>query len=245
VLGRRLATLVLTLTAGCATQQSVELAQVEVPEVAVEIAEEGPWRELPPDRETASVADAGSAASPAPCSSRAEPRPGSLTNPNPNRNPSLRSRRRPRPTPPAPVAKIPVPVRREAARMAPRGAPDHRPPEQIARERHLEHPTRIRAAKITFYCPRAYLSQVQLTGVEVKDPRPGRRIATGDARLTCRELTLEAAEIVLRVRKPGEEDVQVSARGSVAFVTDQRGRILRHEGLRILMLKNDVITPLR
>ena len=39
--------------------------------------------------------------------------------------------------------------------------------------------------------------------------------------------------------------MQVTARGDVSFVTDQRGQVLRHEHVRILVITNDGVTPLR
>ena len=67
----------------------------------------------------------------------------------------------------------------------------------------------------------------------------------GAARLTCRELTLEGARVVLRVRAPGEEDVQVTARGNASLVSDVRGRVVREEEARSLVLTNDRVLPIR
>ena len=61
----------------------------------------------------------------------------------------------------------------------------------------------------------------------------------------CRELLLEGEKVVLRVKDPTDLDVQITARGNVSFVTDQRGQVLRQDGVRILLITNDGVTPLR
>lgn len=140
---------------------------------------------------------------------------------------------------------MPVPERR--ATPAPRalGTPPSKRPEDLARERFLDHPTRVTGATITFYVPRQFASEVSMQGEEVTDPRPGRRIAKGSAHLVCRELRLDADRIILRIQEEPEAAVQVTARGDVSFVTDQRGQVLRHEHVRILVITNDGVTPLR
>jgi lipopolysaccharide export system protein LptA len=70
-------------------------------------------------------------------------------------------------------------------------------------------------------------------------------VAYGDARLLCRELTLEAEQITVVRRKAGETDVQLTAKGNVAYVTQQRGQVLQSQGLRLLLLSNEQISPLR
>jgi hypothetical protein len=120
-----------------------------------------------------------------------------------------------------------------------------KPVEVVARERHLANPTTVRAAQVTFHCPARYAAEVRLTGERVEEPAPGRRVATGRARLTCRELTLEGEKITLRVRDDGTEDVQVTARGDVRFVTAQKDQVFREEGLKSLILTNDNVVPLR
>ena len=129
------------------------------------------------------------------------------------------------------------------AEPAPLGAGPALPPEELARRRHLDNPTRVRAGRITFYCPRRFAADVRLTGDDVRTTRPGRRMATGNARLTCRELSLEGDRIVLLVRD--DPDVQLTARGDVSYVTERRGRVNREEGVRSLVITNDEVTPLR
>jgi hypothetical protein len=205
----------------------VEPGRVDVPAVSVFIEEEGPWREVPTDEAGAEAIAAVRAAAVA----------GVL-------RPPPRAAPEPAPAPSRP--EIPVPARRTRVREpAPRGVPAGRSLEQIARERHLDNPTLIRGAKLTFYCPPAYLAEVRLTGTEVDDPSPLRRVALGRARLVCRELTLEGDRIVLKKGKPGDLDVRITARGGVDFVTEQRGQVLRHENLRILVIKNDSLKPMR
>jgi len=160
----------------------------------------------------------------------------------PRTEPRLAPVPEPVPEPSAPA--LAVPVRRVTPEPAGLGTPPAKSLADLARERFLDHPTKVRAEQITFFCPTRYLREVALRAQDVQDPRPGRRVATGAARLTCRELTLEAEKIVLRVPDEPDADVQVTARGGVDFVTDQRGQVLRHEGLRILVLSNDRVTPL-
>ena len=140
---------------------------------------------------------------------------------------------------------LPVPTRRATPGPRERGTPPAKTPEDLARERFLDHPTRIQAGTITFYCPRRFAAEVRMQGQEVTDPKPGRRIAVGDARLVCRELTLGAERVVLRIQDEPDAAVQVTARGDVSFVTDQRGQVLRHDHVRILVITNDGVTPLR
>jgi len=146
----------------------------------------------------------------------------------------------------APAApSLPVPTRRTTAAPREHGAPPTKRPEDSARERFLDHPTRIQAGTITFYCPRAFAAEVRMRGEELTDPKPGRRIAQGGAELTCRELTLRGNRIVLRIQEEVDAAVQVTARGDVSFVTDQRGQVLRHDHVRILVITNDGVTPLK
>jgi hypothetical protein len=158
----------------------------------------------------------------------------------------------PRPAP-RPVVRAPVPTgpvlavpRRRAARAArPEGQRQQRTPEQLAREHYLDYPTRLRARKVTFYCPAAYASEVRLTGEALDDLGAGSRRAQGGARLLLRELTLEAARITLKVRQDGVPDLQLVARGDVQIVSDVRGNVIRERGLRSLMITNDRMVPLR
>jgi hypothetical protein len=130
-------------------------------------------------------------------------------------------------------------------RRAPPPAGEPPSPEVRHRERYLANPTRLVAAGITFYCPRAYADEVRLVGDAVRRDAPGRRVAVGHARLVCRELTLEGERISLRIRDEGEEDVSLTARGNVRFVSVQGGRVFREEGVRLLLVSNDQVTPLR
>lgn len=183
------------------------------------VDEQGPWREIPVSDDAPPVAAVQA------------PRPRVVERPVRDAPPS------------APV--LPVPARR--ATPAPRalGTPPAKRPEDLARERFLDHPTRIQGGSITFYCPRRFAAEIRLQGEEVTDPRPGRRIANGSARLVCRELRLDADRIVLRIREEADAAVQVTARGDVSFVTNQRGQVMRHEHVRILVITNDGVTPLR
>lgn len=206
---------VLLLLGGCAGSRPVPSAEPE-PAVRFVVDEGGPWQEIDANDEV--------------LSSTVVQRPPQVVAPAPI-------------VPAAPS--LPVPQRRATAAPKERGTPPTKRPEDLARERFLDHPTRIQGGTITFYCPRRFASEVQLHGDELTDPRPGRRIATGGAELTCRELRLDADRIVLRVQEEADADVQVTARGDVSFVTDQRGQVLRHDNVRILVITNDGVTPLR
>ena len=165
----------------------------------------------------------------------------------------------PRPPPPTPPPAPARPAPREPAlALLPRRGsplpPTHtrdgqvvRPaksPEDRRRDRYLDHPTRIRAERIAFYCPAALAGEVQLRGESVETKQPTRRVAMGRASLLCRELTLEAEKITLNVR--GEDpDVQITARGNVHFVTKQKAQVLREEGVRSLLVTNEQVVPLR
>ena len=114
----------------------------------------------------------------------------------------------------------------------------------MKRERYLDHPTRLRAERIAFYCPASLAHEIQLTGEAVVQKKPTRRVATGRARLVCRELTLEARKITVNVR--GEDpDLQITGRGNVHFVTQQKAQMLREEGIRSLLITNEQVIPLR
>lgn len=205
----------LLLLGGCAGSRPPTTTEAE-PAVRVVVDEGGPWQEIDAKDEVLSAAAA--------------------------QRPSPRIVQ-PKAVPAAPS--LPVPRRRATVAPKDRGTPPSKRPEDLARERFLDHPTRIKAGTITFYCPRRFASEVQLRGEELTDPRPGRRIASGGAALTCRELRLDADRIVLRMQEEADADVQVTARGDVSFVTDQRGQILRHDHVRILVITNDGVTPLR
>ena len=77
----------------------------------------------------------------------------------------------------------------------------------------------------------------------MEETHPGRRVAVGGARLLLRELTLEADRITLRVVEG--EDLHLTARGCVSFVSTQRDRVTREEGVEALVIRNDEVTPLR
>lgn len=160
-----------------------------------------------------------------------EPAPGPVPEPR-----QEVARRRVVPVAPA----LPVPTRRTREEPAAR-----QPLASRARQRFLDNPTLIRAGGITFYCPREQLPDVRLTGDRVTDPRPGRRIARGRARLTCRELTLESDRITLVVRDDGISDVQITATRGADFVSTQGGSVIREEGVRSLVITNDRMVPLR
>ena len=150
---------------------------------------------------------------------------------------------------PQPAAAARPPPRREVVALPKvrerRKKPKPKTASQSAAEHFLRHPTRVKAQKITFYCPTAYRGQVRLRGQEITDPRPGRRVARGRASLTCRELTLEADSITLKVRRDGRGDLQITARGDVLFTSTVGKHITHEKGLRSLLISNDQITPLR
>jgi hypothetical protein len=145
---------------------------------------------------------------------------------------------------PAPVEPTLPVLARRTAEPSP-GAKPTKPLALLARERYLDHPTRVRAAQITFRCPASYLPEIRTTASASRPESPTRRVLEGGARLTCRELTLEADVLVLHLREDGLTDVQVSARGDVSFVSDQAGRLFREQGIRSLLLTNDRMVPLR
>lgn len=212
------ALLALALLAGCAGVRPGPTEPAE-PAVRFLVDEGGPWREIPADDESAPLAG-----TPQPAPRRVEP---------------VREVR----VPVAPA--LPVPTRRATPEPPPLGAPPVKRPADLARERFLDHPTRLTGGTITFYCPRRFASEVRMQGEEITDPRPGRRVAQGAARLVCRELRLDADRIVLRVQEEAGAPVQLTARGDVSFVTDQRGQVQRHDHVRILVITNDAVTPLR
>ena len=163
--------------------------------------------------------------------------------------------RRARPRPAAPVRAAPAPVklrrplpapRRRAARPARvEGRKTGKTAAQLAREHFLDFPTRIEATRITLYCPAQYAAEVRMRGETVDRSQPARQRAVGGARLVLRELTLEADRITLRVRDPAEQDLQITARGGVRFVSKVRDNVHREDGLRSLLITNDRTVPLR
>lgn len=148
--------------------------------------------------------------------------------------------------PPArPAPTLPVPRRRVTAPKPKRGTPIDKSPKELVRAHYLDNPTTVRAAKITFYCPEAYLAEVQLTAEDLVDTSADRRVATGTARLLCRELTLIAERITLRIRRDADAELQVTARGQVELVSRVRNKATRETGLKTLILRQDQMLPLR
>lgn len=134
-----------------------------------------------------------------------------------------------------------------ARRGPPLPAPGPRTPEQVAEEtrRHfLRHPTLVVAERVTLHCPPGLFGTAALTGVQVRDLAPGRREARGRARLVLGELTIEADRISLRRHEDGQADVQVLARGGAAIVSAVGDHVLRHEGLKSLLVTNDRVVPI-
>jgi hypothetical protein len=117
--------------------------------------------------------------------------------------------------------------------------------EAIAREKFLDHPTEVRGESLSLVLPARLAQEVRLTGASLEEPTPGRRVASGGARLTCRELTLVGERITVRTREAGSEDVQITARGGTALVSRQGDQVLREEGAKTLIITNDRVTPLR
>ena len=114
-------------------------------------------------------------------------------------------------------------------------APAHRPIpageslEDRARTKFLSSTTEISADRATLYVPRAYAGEVSRQGTTVA---------------TLRRLTVRASLLTVVVRDENP-DLQLSARGSVSFRSDQPASVIEETGLRSLLLKNDGYTPLR
>lgn len=216
------AVLAVLVAAGCAGARSAAPRSDE-PDVVLVVDATGPWKVLP-----LPAADGN-----APNEVAAQPAEREVIEVPP---PGLHAPARPR---------LAVPKRRATPQPAALGTRPAKSLRDLARERYLDHPTRVKARRITFYCPQVFAQEVRLTADDSQQTNPTRRVASGRARLVCRELTLEADQIVLRIRTEANADVQVSARGSVDFITDQRGQILRENGVRTLILTNEKIVPLR
>lgn len=235
----------LVLAGGCRAQTvrgtpTVQTAGVKVaaPDSAPWTPEEryeeigGPWRVAHGrfEHPTALTAAAGTAVDPFAASA-----------PEPARPPAPRPRA-------APVRRKPalaVPQRRARKEARPVGKKATRSLEQLAREHFLDYPTRVKARKITIHLPAYLAHEARLTGQTVSPARGGRRQAMGGARLVLRELTLEGERVALRVRDDERLDVQIMARGDVGFVAEVRSNVLRHEGLRSLLVTNNQVVPLR
>ncbi|MDJ0975390.1 MAG: hypothetical protein QNJ98_13075 [Planctomycetota bacterium] len=147
--------------------------------------------------------------------------------------------------PPRPKPTLPVPRRRVTPPKPKRGTPINKSPQELVRAHYLDNPTTVRAGKITFYCPAAYLGEVRLKADDIVNTSADRRVATGGARLLCRELTLIAERITLRIRRDGDAELQVTARGNVELVSRVRNKATRETGLRSLILRQDQMMPLR
>lgn len=234
---------------GCASRREVGLPTVDASRVRLRLEEPreeaggavaledeigGPWRVVPagqdlfPDEVATDLDEVLVPAVP----EAPPPRPAQARRPVANAPP---------PSQPA----LPVPRRRAAREARPEGQRLARSADQLAREHFLDYPTRVRAAKVTFYCPPDYAAEVRLSGAATEDLGGGSRRAQGGARLLLRELTLEAERITLKVRRDGVPDLQLLARGGVQFVSEVRGNVMRETGLRSLMITNDRIVPLR
>jgi hypothetical protein len=205
---------------GCASRRTEALPLVRPAEVSLVVEEGGPWTDVPDDPATdtaAAAARAGGAPSPSAASVLA---------PDPPPRPTARA------APPAPL-----PVRR-----APAAAPT--PRAHLAHDRYVDHPTRMRAQRITARLPRRLLPEVRRTAAQVEEDGD-RVVLTGGARVTCRELTLEAERIVLETLPAGIEGPSLAARGDASFVTVQGDKVLREEGARSILVKDDRVVPLR
>jgi hypothetical protein len=117
-------------------------------------------------------------------------------------------------------------------------------PAKAARERFVAHETEIRADQATVHLPAALAREARLGGRTVEVAAGNRRIASGDATLSVRRLTVRAGRVTLVERPAGEESVAVAARGSVSFTSNQRASRIEETGLRSLLVRDDAYTPL-
>ena len=140
---------------------------------------------------------------------------------------------------------MPLPRYRHGKPRRIKGQRTTRRAEDLAREHVLDFPTHIVAERITFYCPQAFAREVQLTGTSVRTISRDRRMATGKARLLCRELTLEGSRITLRVIHEPAAALRVTARGGVQFISRVHDQVQREENVRSLLVTNDEVVPLR
>ncbi|MEZ6007033.1 MAG: hypothetical protein R3F05_04575 [Planctomycetota bacterium] len=126
------------------------------------------------------------------------------------------------------------------------GKPSFRTAEELARDHVLDWPTRIEAGEVTFYCPPSAAAELDLRGDELRDlGTNGPRVAYGHARLRCRELSITAERITVRILPPGEDALRIVARREVRYALRVRERVFQDEGLKSLMVMNDQIVPLR
>ena len=144
----------------------------------------------------------------------------------------------PRPQVVAPKSRRARPVRPEGQRATKSAA-------HLARDHYLDYPTRVVGQRITFYCPADVAREIRIKADDVRQTHPLRRLARGNARVTCRELTLEADRITIRIREEPDADLQISARGNATLVSTVRGQEQREEGVRSLLVTNDNLVPLR
>ena len=144
-----------------------------------------------------------------------------------------------------PLPKLRAPRPRSAKPRRPEGQRPGKSPERLAREHFLDYPTKVVAQRITFYCPANCASEVRLKADDVRQTHPTKRLARGNARLICRELTLLADRITLRIREAPDADLQIAARGDAGIVSTVRGQQQREEGLKSLLVTNDQLVPLR
>lgn len=234
--------------AGCAADRSTELPSIEVGDV--EIRQEvppapgadgsyeddllvvgGPWMRLDVPRVApGDLVPAGGASEAEPEDAHAAALARLL---------QRRGSERPR------APRLPAPAPRTGSALREAGRVPDRPPEVLAREHVLDWPTHVVARQITFYCPPGAAAEVRLTGHDLHEVHPTRRVARGQARLTCRELLLEAERITLRLLEDPEADLQVIARGDVRYAGRVRNQVFHEEGLVGLMITNDQVVPLR
>ncbi|MGE0190428.1 MAG: hypothetical protein AB7T63_00145 [Planctomycetota bacterium] len=155
-----------------------------------------------------------------------------------------RSRGAEPPRPHQPPLRAPVPRGGQFIREV--GKPSLRTPEELARDHVLDWPTRIEAREVTFYCPASAARELELRGDEMRDlGTHGPRVAYGNAHLRCRELSIVADRITVRVLPPGEDALRIVARRDVRYALRVRERVFQDEGLKSLMVLNDQLVPLR
>ena len=194
----------------------------------------GVWRRSLEPFERQDVVLTGASAKAAP-----SPAPAATREPTPVERLIARSTPKPPPRP-----KIAAPKPRARTRR-PEGKAAKKSAAKLARDHYLDYPTRVVAQRITFYCPADCAREVRLKADDVRQTSATRKLARGNARLICRELTLEADRITFRIREEPDADLQVSARGNATIVSAVRGQEHREEGLRSLLITNDRLVPLR
>lgn len=141
---------------------------------------------------------------------------------------------------------LPAPMPRNGQFLREEGKPSLRAPEELARDHVLDWPTRIEAREVTLYCPASAARELDLRGDEMRDlGTNGPRVAYGNARLRCRELSIVAERITVRVLPPGEDALRIVARRDVRYALRVRERVFQEEGLKSLMVLNDQLVPLR